>query len=234
MDGMSGRAAALLRRHTHTTTPVHDAGTGERLSLLILSAPMILGFGAYNPLEYAPGTVLPTTGVNTQGANVSALEQLASFPLPRYQRNGPADVPALLFEYQILARAWWQLAGGSGAPSANCSLVQELLRCLLLPEPCDLARDLGVISPLDSHYTGVFVAGPDHTIVSPTAEFTRRLLRRRILAAGAAGTGRAAGAWSPIVALHDAYSTGIEWHRYRSAWLGFQLPLTPPLPLTRG
>ena len=90
-----------------------------------------------------------------------------------------------------------------------------------------------MISPLDSHYTGVFVAGPDHTIVSPTAEFTRRLLRRRILAAGAAGTGKAAGAWSPIVALHDAYSTGIEWHRYRSAWLGFRLPLTPPLPLTR-
>ena len=52
--------------------------------------------GAYNPLEYAPGTVLPTTGVNTQGVNVSALDQLASFPLPRYQRNGPTDVPALL------------------------------------------------------------------------------------------------------------------------------------------
>ena len=90
-----------------------------------------------------------------------------------------------------------------------------------------------MISPLDSHYTGVFVAGPDHTIVSPTAEFTRRLLRRRILAAGAAGTGKAAGAWSPIVALHDAYSTGIEWHRYRGAWLGFQLPRAPLLPLTR-
>ena len=148
------------------------------------------------------------------------------------------------------ARAWWRLAGGSGAPTANCSLVQELLRCLLLPEPCRLALDLGVISRLDSHYTGVFVAGPGgRTIVSPTAEFARRLLQRRILApllaplatpgcnaasapagceageaaeaAGAAGVAEAVevdGAWLPIVALHDAYSTGIEWHRYRSAW----------------
>jgi hypothetical protein len=56
--------------------------------------------------------------------------------------------------------------------------VQELLRCLLLPEPCRLALDLGVISRLDSHYTGVFAAGPGgHTIVSPTVEFARRLLQ---------------------------------------------------------
>jgi hypothetical protein len=137
--------------------------------------------------------------------------------------------------------------------------VQELLRCLLLPEPCRLALDLGVISRLDSHYTGVFAAGPGgRTIVSPTVEFARRLLQRRILfpvlaplstpgcntasalgaceageageagevaeaakaaeAGGVAGVVEVDGAWLPIVALHDAYSTGIEWHRYRSAW----------------
>ena len=36
-------------------------------------------------------------------------------------------------------------------------------------------------------------------------------------AGGVAGVVEVDGAWLPIVALHDAYSTGIEWHRYRSA-----------------
>jgi hypothetical protein len=54
--------------------------------------------GSYDARDYAPGTLLPTTGVNTQGVNVSALDQIASFPLPRYQQrnNGSTDVPELL------------------------------------------------------------------------------------------------------------------------------------------
>ena len=33
----------------------------------------------------------------------------------------------------VAGRAWWSLAGGSGTLDANCSLVEELLHCLLPP-----------------------------------------------------------------------------------------------------
>ena len=33
----------------------------------------------------------------------------------------------------VAGRAWWSLAGGTGTLHANCSLVEELLRCLLPP-----------------------------------------------------------------------------------------------------
>ena len=52
--------------------------------------------GNYSVLEYAPGTIMPTANVNTQGVNISARDQLASFPLPRYSGMVSAAVPALL------------------------------------------------------------------------------------------------------------------------------------------
>ena len=52
--------------------------------------------GNLNLFDYAPGTIMPTAGVNTQGVNISARDQLASFPSPRYSSEVSAAMPALL------------------------------------------------------------------------------------------------------------------------------------------
>ena len=99
---------------------------------------------------------------------------------------------------------------------------------------CALAEELGMpdaLAALRTHYTGVFVSEPSRTIVSATSEFARRLLRQRLLAplcadggeaaaaAGeAGGAGGAGGACEPTVALHDAYSTGLEYVPRRGGW----------------
>ena len=52
--------------------------------------------GNFSLLDYAPGTIMPTAGVNTQGVNISARDQLGSFPCPRYSNKVSAAMPALL------------------------------------------------------------------------------------------------------------------------------------------
>mmetsp|Transcript_8635 Transcript_8635/g.22698 ORF Transcript_8635/g.22698 Transcript_8635/m.22698 type:complete len:438 (-) Transcript_8635:107-1420(-) len=67
----------------------------------------------------------------------------------------------------------------------NCSLVAELLSCLVPdlsngssgPGDCNLARELDVGGVLTSHYVGVYTSGPDQTqSIAPTAELLQRLL----------------------------------------------------------
>jgi hypothetical protein len=128
----------------------------------------------------------------------------------------------------VAARAWWALSGGSGTPSVNCTMVAELLRCLLLPAApppvgrhhpsyaCPLAAELGVEGNLSSHYTGVYMASAEAVQVSSTTEFARRFLTRT-LNASCELTVPPASACEPVVMLHDAYSPGIERDGGKSA-----------------
>jgi hypothetical protein len=108
----------------------------------------------------------------------------------------------------LTAKAWWTAAGGIGEPSANCSLVHALLRCLLESDVCDLAASLGVNARLDSHYTGVF------PMVAPTTSFVSQLLRHRLLQSACDGSEPC----EAVVALHDAYSTAIEPDEETGVW----------------
>ena len=136
----------------------------------------------------------------------------------------------------VAARAWWSLAGGTGDPAVNCSLVGELLRCLLPSDgtaspaaasedgasedgavaaaACPLAASLGLHglteSELHSHYTGVFISTPSSVSIAPTARFVSAFLERTLNATCDAAVPSAATGCEPTLAFHDAYSLGIE------------------------
>ena len=69
--------------------------------------------GVYRPIDYAPGTVLPTTGINTQGVNISALDQLSSYPAPRY-----SDIHATQATPALLPLGWSVVPGYATIPLA--------------------------------------------------------------------------------------------------------------------
>ena len=79
--------------------------------------------GAYDLEEYAPGTILPSPSKGnpvTQGVHVSPVQQMQSWPAPRYhapplaQGGGEPPMP----ELQVLSVSWISdyLAGGNQPP----------------------------------------------------------------------------------------------------------------------
>ncbi|KAL1523000.1 hypothetical protein AB1Y20_017963 [Prymnesium parvum] len=119
----------------------------------------------------------------------------------------------------LSARAWWRLAGGAplAAPlHANCTFVDELLGCLLSSTRCSLASQLGVVGALNTHYTGVFLAGDTASAISPTVSFVEKLLSTRILRPACDDVG--AQPCEPTVVLHDSYSTELELDEGSGQW----------------
>ena len=51
----------------------------------------------------------------------------------RFDTLDGLDVSRVCASAGVAARAWWALLGGRGTPTANCTLVNELLSCLLPP-----------------------------------------------------------------------------------------------------
>jgi len=131
----------------------------------------------------------------------------------------------------VASRAWWSLAGGSGRPTANCTLVEELLACLLPPatasgaavgglpaRTCPLARALGIRGDLTSHYTGVFISVPGSVRMSATARFATAFLEARLAPVCERIGLSTSEPCEPAVLSHDAFSAGVERDPATGAW----------------
>lgn len=156
----------------------------------------------------------------------------------RFDTIDGLDVVAVCTASELAARSWWKAAGGHGQPSINCTLVRELLGCLLPPplasssggdggaeaseasggRACPLAAELGVEGELHSHYTGVFLSSPGRRAISTTARFAQRWLERSLAAACEPVAGSAPAACEPNVVLHDAYGAGLALDEESGRW----------------
>ena len=121
----------------------------------------------------------------------------------------------------VAARAFWDLSGGHGVPVANCTLVSELLGCLLpnasalsRPKPCALAQEFGIKGGLGTRYAGVYA--PSELL--PTAAFAHAFLNRTLAKACDAAVPSRASPCEPVVMYHRAHSAGIEQDDATGAW----------------
>lgn len=118
----------------------------------------------------------------------------------------------------VAARAWWLMAGGTGVPDVNCTLVHTLLMCLLPGADggageCELADRYGLAAAsLGSHYSGVFTSSSTQSTISPTATFVKAFLDETLR-----DTCNEAPC-SPFLLLHDSFSRGIEPANLEGAW----------------
>ena len=140
------------------------------------------------------------------------------------------DTERLCDAAQIASSAWWSLAGGRGHPEINCSLVKHLLGCLLpnanspsdVADRCTLAAEFGIAAEdLTSHYTGVFISTPTESLISPTVSFVQSFVKRALsgmCSARKSGESSQTATCEPYVALHDAYSSGVEPDDETGGW----------------
>ena len=160
----------------------------------------------------------------------------------RFDSLDALDAAAVCDASSVAVRAWWSLAGGSGKPAVNCSLVEELLECLLPalpatsaasppspapdgipsspppPPPCALARSLGVRGELTSHYTGVFISSPSRVSASPTTRFAAAFLERTLAPVCDTAVPSASAPCEAAVLFHDAYPAGIAFEPDKGSW----------------
>jgi nicastrin len=227
LAAVGGAASADGALYVHTPAPASAADTALAASVTRAAADVRAATGS---LGLPPGPATALAGAGGGGAVV-----LADFGSveddgrvgSRFDTAETLDAARVCAAAGAAARAWWALAGGDGTPAPNCTLVEELLRCLLppprgapppppaaadaapAPAACALAAELGLDGGgLTSRYTSVHVRGA----VSAPVEFALRLLNRTLARAACAD----GGGCEPTVLLHEAYSAGIE--REAGAW----------------
>ena len=240
--GAVGAVAAAGQLYVHTPTAAPTSAVSTALHGATGGLAMLPLLAADSGLGLPPGPALSLLGEAAERggpppANVATLsdynEQFAGGArvASRFDTADGLNSSLVCQAATVAARAWWRLGGGTGTPEANCSLVRELLDCMLAPDGCPLASSLGIEGGLGSHYSGVFMSAPGQTLISPTARFATKLLRRRLLSPACDDAPHAP--CDPTVLPHDAYSTGIEVDPETALWRCALSPRRPLAPRAR-